>query len=699
MRDCICGSLWAAIAAMCVMASWKLMARLWPDDDGSDVLANVLVAAWAWSVFSSMALSLCCAICGSALMCVSFVAGALMWATALRLRSAMPHTVMACPTQPQHKRVSVTSVMWCVVVTASVLHALQHVFFSFPNEFDALMYHVPLVDEWLQSGTLNARGCAEWYNPGNCELLGLWLVAPFSGDFWVGASGILPTALLLTSLFRLMKELGVASTIAHCGIAAVTCMTVTQKQLVNNGNDVAVASLVVGGLSYGCRFVRAGDIRYAIFSATCLALCAGVKYYALGYFACASFAAMACCAVRRGMKDTSRYMSWIVVGCALFAFPWYVRNLLLSGSPFFPLGFTAETNALAAINPGTWNTTFVGCGDTLRQWMHFRDTLVAEGGLFYCLAVDSLPLSCAWALVSALSLKSPTSESNSFVMVVSTAVGAVAVFAVTPFTIDADLHSIAEPATVMRYAYCPVVLCVLSLAVLSTRLWRAVRWRPSKATGRICVSCIVLVCGFDAILRFCGLVPFHVMQVCRVGSACALAAVIVSAHRYVNVAVIQAYARGCTTAIVVGACAFAGIVSEMNACRWHTNFVPYYCRRLHTRAFETIQRIEPARPISLMYYSAYPFYGSRRQFRVRRPCRITTTWDLLAHLRAEQSCLLCVHAGDGAPFYRYRGANTVVSILPDVLDELESAQALKLYVVCSDALVMRLNVAQGDAEQ
>ncbi len=60
----------------------------------------------------------------------------------------------------------------------------------FPTDWDSLAYHVPLVDHWLQAGSLEMTDCARWSSPGNNELWALWAAAPFSGDFLVSVNNL-----------------------------------------------------------------------------------------------------------------------------------------------------------------------------------------------------------------------------------------------------------------------------------------------------------------------------------------------------------------------------------------------------------------------------------------------------------------------------------------------------------------------------
>src|SRR5262249_5000307 len=56
---------------------------------------------------------------------------------------------------------------------------------AFPSQWDTLAYHLPIIDQWLRAQSLYVPDQAVWFVPGNNELLGVWLTAPFSGDFWI----------------------------------------------------------------------------------------------------------------------------------------------------------------------------------------------------------------------------------------------------------------------------------------------------------------------------------------------------------------------------------------------------------------------------------------------------------------------------------------------------------------------------------
>jgi hypothetical protein len=79
---------------------------------------------------------------------------------------------------------------WLLVLSFWAARVLLEGLPNFPRDFDSLMYHIPLIDHWLQAGSLYAPDCPLWYNASNNELLRLRIVAPFSGDFLVALNNV-----------------------------------------------------------------------------------------------------------------------------------------------------------------------------------------------------------------------------------------------------------------------------------------------------------------------------------------------------------------------------------------------------------------------------------------------------------------------------------------------------------------------------
>src|SRR5205814_1608244 len=132
-------------------------------------------------------------------------------------------------------------------------HVITSGLLRFPGDWDTLMYHLPLVDKWLQARGLYIPDFSHWYNPGNHELLALWLAAPFSGDFLTALCNIPSVVLLAAGAGELARQSGLSRAWCNLMALAVLANFVVVKQLTDAENDVAVAALFLACLAYALR--------------------------------------------------------------------------------------------------------------------------------------------------------------------------------------------------------------------------------------------------------------------------------------------------------------------------------------------------------------------------------------------------------------------------------------------------------------
>ena len=107
-------------------------------------------------------------------------------------------------------------------------------------------------------------------------------------------------------------------------------------QLLGLGNDVPAVAFFLAGIWYGFRFVdEPGRPTLGLLAAS-LGLLGGVKYYALGYVGLAGFVICAMVLRRRGRRPAVRVAVALAAGFLLLSGYWYVRNLIMTGTPLFP---------------------------------------------------------------------------------------------------------------------------------------------------------------------------------------------------------------------------------------------------------------------------------------------------------------------------------------------------------------------------
>ena len=194
---------------------------------------------------------------------------------------------------------------WLAVLTFAVVHSIMRGVLMLPDDWDTLMYHLPLVNHGCPRGAV--PDASHWSNPGNNEILALWMVAPFSGDFSAALNNLPAVALLGFATVGLGAGVGLSRPFRHLAGMAVIGNSIVLHQLTNADNDVASAALLVACASYGVRFSRWGRAADLLLYAIALGLLAGVKYYSLGYagMAWVTAAVLASGAAARGWPPPS----------------------------------------------------------------------------------------------------------------------------------------------------------------------------------------------------------------------------------------------------------------------------------------------------------------------------------------------------------------------------------------------------------
>ena len=239
-----------------------------------------------------------------------------------------------------------------------------------------------------------------WNTPGNNELVTLWLVAPFSGDFLYGLTNLPAAVLLACATVEIGRQIGLSTTWRNLSALAVVTNYVVLRQLITVENDVAVAALFVASLNYTLRYADHRCFADLLLGVVCLGLLAGVKYYALGYAAVAAFTAAMHIARRQGWRAATHAAVWGLLGLLAFGGYWYIRNWIAGGSPLYPLGLTAATDELGPVYPGSlWATTFIGNGRSELPELAI-EAVWGMTGPCQLAALLGLPVTLGWLVVS-----------------------------------------------------------------------------------------------------------------------------------------------------------------------------------------------------------------------------------------------------------------------------------------------------------
>ena len=130
-------------------------------------------------------------------------------------RSALP-TRSSCSRYPNRGLVALAPYLW-------VSRLLSLGLLRLPTEATTLTYHLPMVDHWIQAGSLYIPDCSHWSVPGNNELLALWIVAPFRTDFLAPLNNVLPVVLFAAASVNLAREFGIRGLWSHLVGMAISC--------------------------------------------------------------------------------------------------------------------------------------------------------------------------------------------------------------------------------------------------------------------------------------------------------------------------------------------------------------------------------------------------------------------------------------------------------------------------------------------
>ena len=80
---------------------------------------------------------------------------------------------------------------------------------------------------------------------------------------------------------------------------------------------------------------------------------------------------------------------------------WYLRDLILTGTPLYPKGLARATDLWGEMRPASWNSSLLGSGRP-QVWDMALDCVAKMTGPCHLAAVLLLPLSVVWLLTSGL---------------------------------------------------------------------------------------------------------------------------------------------------------------------------------------------------------------------------------------------------------------------------------------------------------
>src|SRR5207248_8066768 len=95
------------------------------------------------------------------------------------------------------------TIVWVFVGGFLFCHIIINGVCRLPIAWDSLVYHLPLIDQWIAAQSLYSPQGFYWSYPHNYGILCHWLVAHFSSDFMCPLASLMILVLLCSSVFTL----------------------------------------------------------------------------------------------------------------------------------------------------------------------------------------------------------------------------------------------------------------------------------------------------------------------------------------------------------------------------------------------------------------------------------------------------------------------------------------------------------------
>lgn len=551
-----------------------------------------------------------------------------------------------------------------------------------PTQFDSLGYHLPLINHWIQDGSLFSPKCSNWFLPANNEAVAFWFVAPFSGDFLVALNNVPVVLVLAFATFRLGESLGLPTLVSHGTTVIALLVRPVWHQILDASNDLAVVAYFIAALVYLLRYSKFQQRCDMVFFGLCLGLLAGVKYFAIGYailLLCQWFLVRL---FQRQLKsDFFRQAGCILATSCLTGGYWYIRNLVVSGSPIYPL---LAGGASASHHPRLLATTLAGNGDPSILPLAFA-AVWRMSTAWHFLALCLLPI----VLVLLIWDEQPapkqpaTKRAVPKNLILSTLlVGTLFVLVLTPFAVEdraGSLNHLKWAYTPVRYGLCSLTITAVALVYLIDRLLRRYSADDRLRTRQTMLGWML---GFIALAQAAYRMAesWHYFQFAQIGL---LAFVLVAGFRLTTR--IFDEIRNSNWFPFAGAllvACLAGGISELSA-RWHAQFDNHFDGLFRSNAFSCIAQMETPQRVCVLDRQVYPFFGSRREHWVTSLRTSGSINELIQFSCSHKLTLLVTRSDTRHAENRYQATFEKLSSAPDRFEYLDSWGPWRLFRVKS----------------
>ena len=649
LHDAPAAVAWIAVNILSVFAAWRISGRLFPGDEVAGRLLHAVVAWCAAVVLVLTLLGTIGVLSGAGmLLCVGAISIAALTFAGPANKPVVADRSTVVTREAWSDRLPV--ILWSFLFGSLCGHAVMHGLLRFPTDFDCLMYHMPLIDRWLQSGSLYVPDDANWFLAANSELLGAWMVGPFSGDYLIALNNVPVMVVWAAAGLSLGRQLGMTGWWPHLATLSMLSVHTTLHETDDASNDLMVVAFCLAVAVYTLRYLVSHRTADLVLCGVCLGLLAGVKYFALGYAAVCFATFVFALILTDGWRESLRASAIVALVSIPFCGYWYIRNIVVTGLPLYPMGVMEGTESLGY--PDIWSTSFWGNGHPELLELGLKAVWGMCGPIQYAAVVLTLAIV---VVLAACSLKDRVADSTDRKAIGGVALalwiaGSVMILLITPFSVEDEpgtLNHLRWMYTPVRYGLCFLSFSVFGLFVLLHRLtqvtWRWISWTVLFASAVTCLWQIVVriqyfrefesyfevaLIGFDV-----AIVLFLCREFCP--------------QRWNPLPTGIAF-------LLVTASATFGILAIAN--RWHSGFAAHFDRHFATPVFSLVEESNPGgTSFGVYFYRAYPFFGSARQNRVVQPRHFESS-ELLDRLIEERTLQFVVaRPDDPDPVDRYHG--------------------------------------------
>ena len=329
---------WAVLVFVVAESAWRVACTACPDAPPRVLL---LAAGTVAQIFASLVASLLGFVGALALAPALLVTGIAGGTIASLLRPAPAQAAAPGPSAGQGLEPLAASGTALIGVVLGVVLVAQLRYTT--SGVDGLLYHLPMVAEWLQAGsiwTVDGLLFITLGYPGFREAILAFLSLPLHHDH-LALPLLAEFPLFALAVYALVRQHTGSALLGLAASAYATSVPVVARASTSQKNDLALALAFAIALLFAIRLVKAPRHSGALLCGGALGALASTKFTGVAYAAAIVGAGIAWALLRH-----ARPAGWLQQGlgawalaiatAAVVASPWYLRNVLAFGNPFYP---------------------------------------------------------------------------------------------------------------------------------------------------------------------------------------------------------------------------------------------------------------------------------------------------------------------------------------------------------------------------